>query len=109
MDEKRTIDGYAVLHAIRIDGAEQIVAEKDSRYGCIAGNGYPPSALRSTLPYLKRDYLKAMRESPAESMCIRWAWPYRVYRGSPHVDYPLSARTAFRAAWTPTSGQSGGG
>ena len=93
MDEKRTIDGYAVLHAIRIDGAEQIVAEKDSRYRLYRGERVSTLGIEEyTTVFENRDYLKTMREFTRRiNVALDGLDLDRVYRGSPLVDYPLSA------------------
>ena len=93
MDEKRTIDGYAVLHAIRIDGAEQIVAEKDSRYRLYRGERVSTLGIEEyTTVFESGDYLKAMREFTRRiNGALDNLGLDRVYRGSPLVDYPLSA------------------
>ena len=93
MDEKRTIDGYAVLHAIRIDGAEQIVAEKDSHYRLYRGERVSTLGIEEyTTVFENRDYLKTMREFTRRiNVALDGLELSRVYRGSPHVDYPLSA------------------
>ena len=93
MDDKRIIDGYAVLHAIRIDGAEQIVAEKDHHYRLYRGERVSSLGLEEyTVVFEDRDYLKAMREftrridSALDGLDLS-----RVYRGSRLVDYRLEA------------------
>ena len=93
MDDKQIIDGYAVLHAIRIDGAEQIVAEKDSHYRLYRGERVSSLGLEKyTVVFEDRDYLKAMREftrridSALDNLDLS-----RVYRGSPLVDFRLDA------------------
>ena len=93
MDEKRTIDGYAVLHAIRIDGAEQIVAEKDSRYRLYRGERVSTLGIEEyTTVFESGDYLKAMREFTRRiNIALDGLELSRVYRGSPLVDYPLTA------------------
>ena len=93
MDEKRTIDGYAVLHAIRIDGAEQIVAEKDSHYRLYRGERVSILGIEEyTTVFENSDYLKAMREFTRRiNGALDNLGLDRVYRGSPLVDYPLSA------------------
>ena len=93
MDEKRTIDGYAVLHAIRIDGAEQIVAEKDSYYRLYRGERVSTLGIEEyTTVFENRDYLKAMREFTRRiNGALDNLGLDRVYRGSPLVDYPLAA------------------
>jgi hypothetical protein len=91
MDEKRIIDGYGVLHAIRIDGAEQIVAEKDHHYRLYRGERVSGLGIEEyTVVFEERDYLKAMREftrridSSLDSLDLS-----RVYRGSPLMDFRL--------------------
>ena len=93
MDEKRKIDGYAVLHAIRINGAEQIVAEKDSRYRLYRGERVSTLGIEEyTTVFENRDYLKTMREFTRRiNVALDGLDLDRVYRGSPLVDYPLSA------------------
>lgn len=93
MDEKRTIDGYAVLHAIRIDGVEQIVAEKDSHYRLYRGERVSTLGIEEyTTVFENSDYLKAMREFTRRiNGALDNLGLDRVYRGSPLVDYPLSA------------------
>lgn len=93
MDDKRIIDGYAVLHAIRIGGAEQIVAEKDHHYRLYRGERVSGLGLEEyTVVFEDRDYLKAMREfarridSALDGLDLS-----RVYRGSPLMDFRLEA------------------
>ena len=93
MDDNRIIDGYAVLHAIRIDGAEQIVAEKDHQYRLyrverVSGLGIE----EYTVVFENRDYLKAMREFTRRiNSALDGLDLSRVYRGSPLVDFRLEA------------------
>ena len=93
MDEKRTIDGYAVLHAIRIDGAEQIVAEKDSHYRLYRGERVSTLGIEEyTTVFESRDYLKTMREFTRRiNSALDGLDLSRVYRGSPLVDFRLEA------------------
>ena len=93
MDDKRIIDGYAVLHAIRIGGAEQIVAEKDHHYRLYRGERVSGLGLEEySVVFEDRDYLKAMREfarridSALDGLDLS-----RVYRGSPLMDFRLEA------------------
>ena len=93
MGDKRIIDGYTALHAIRIDGAEQIVAEKDNHYRLYRGERASNLGLEKyTVVFEDRDYLKAMREftrrinSALDGLDLN-----RVYRGSPLVDFRLEA------------------
>ncbi len=93
MDDNRIIDGYAVLHAIRIDGAEQIVAEKNNHYRLyrverVSGLGLEEYAV----VFADRDYLKAMREFTRRiNSALDGLDLSRVYRGSPLVDFRLEA------------------
>lgn len=93
MDDKRIIDGYAVLHAIRIDGAEQIVAEKDHHYRLYRGERVSGLGLEEyTVVFEDRDYLKAMREFTRRiNSALDGLDLSRVYRGSPLVDFRLEA------------------
>ncbi len=93
MDDKRIIDGYAVLHAIRIDGAEQIVAEKDHQYRLYRGERVSGLGLEEyTVVFEDRDYLKAMREFTRRiNSALDGLDLSRVYRGSPLVDFRLEA------------------
>jgi len=93
MDDKQIIDGYSVLHSIRIDGAEQIVAEKDNHYRLYRGERVSSLGLEKyTVVFEGRDYLKAMREftrridSALDNLDLS-----RVYRGSPLMDFGLDA------------------
>ena len=91
MDDNRIIDGYAVLHAIRIDGAEQIVAEKDHQYRLYRGERVSGLGLEEyTVVFEDRDYLKAMREFTRRiNSALDGLDLSRVYRGSPLVDFRL--------------------
>ena len=93
MDDKRIIDGYAVLHTIRIDGAEQIVAEKDNHYRLYRGERVSGLGLEEyTVVFEDRDYLKAMREFTRRiNSALDGLDLSRVYRGSPLVDFRLEA------------------
>lgn len=93
MDDKRIIDGYAVLHTIRIDGAEQIVAEKDNHYRLYRGERVSGLGLEEyTVVFEDRDYLKAMREFTRRiNSALDGLDLSRVYRGSPLVDFRLDA------------------
>ena len=93
MDDNRIIDGYAVLHAIRIDGAEQIVAEKDHQYRLYRGERVSGLGLEEyTVVFEDRDYLKAMREFTRRiNSALDGLDLSRVYRGSPLVDFRLEA------------------
>ena len=91
--EQRTIDGCAVLHAIRIDGAEQIVAEKDSRFRLYEGRRISSLGIEEyTMVFENSDYLKAMREFTRRiNVALDGLGLERVYRGSPiFEDYPLT-------------------
>ncbi len=92
MDETRTIDGYAVLHAIRIGGAEQIVAEKGSHYRLYRGERVSTLGIEEyTTVFENLDYLKTMREFTRRiNVVLDGLELSRVYRGSPLVDYPLT-------------------
>lgn len=89
MDGQQIIDGYSVLHSIRIDGAEQIVAEKDNHYRLYRGERVSGLGIEEyTVVFEDRDYLKAMREftrridSALDNLDLS-----RVYRGSPLMDF----------------------
>ncbi len=93
MDDMRIIDGYTALHAIRIDGAEQIVAEQDNYYRLyrverVSGLGIE----EYTVVFEDRDYLKAMREFTRRINSVLDGLDLsRVYRGSPLMDFRLEA------------------
>lgn len=93
MDDNRIIDGYAVLHAIRIDGAEQIVAEKNNHYRLYRVERVSGLGLEEyTVVFEDRDYLKAMREFTRRINSVLDGLDLsRVYRGSPLVDFRLEA------------------
>lgn len=93
MDDKRIIDGYAVLHAIRIDGAEQIVAEKNNHYRLYRVERVSGLGLEEyTVVFEDRDYLKAMREFTRRiNSALDGLDLSRVYRGSLLVDCRLEA------------------
>lgn len=93
MDEKRTIDGHTVLHAVRIDGAEQIVAEKDGHYRLYRGERVSTLGIEEYATVFENsDYLKAMREFTRRiNVTLDGLSLDRVYRGSPvFKDYPLT-------------------
>ena len=91
--EKRTIDGCAVLHAIRIDGAEQIVAENESYFRLYEGRRISSLGIDEyTMVFENIDYLKSMREFTRRiNVALDGLGLERVYRGSPiFEDYPLT-------------------
>ena len=92
MDDNRIIDGYAVLHTIWIDGAEQIVAEKDHQYRLYRGERVSGLGIEEyTVVFEDRDYLKAMREFTRRiNSALDGLDLSRVYRGSPLMDFRLN-------------------
>ena len=93
MEEKRTIGGYTVLHAIRIDGAEQTVAENDSHFRLYEGRRISGLGIQEyAMVFENSDYLKAMREFTRRiNVALDGLGLERVYRGSPvFEDYSLT-------------------
>lgn len=91
--EQRTIDGCAVLHAIRIYGAEQIVAENESRFRLYEGRRISDLGIEEyKMVFENSDYLKVMREFTRRiNVALDGLGLERVYRGSPiFEDYPLT-------------------
>ena len=92
MDDKWLIDGYEALHAIKIDGAEQIVAEKECKYRIYLGQRVSILGLDAyTTVFEDSNYLKAMREFTHRiNAALDRLDLDRVYRGGP-LDHPLTA------------------
>ena len=92
--EKQSIDGYAVLHSVRLDGVDQLVAENmDAEYPyrlyeCRRDNLLGAEEYHLILS--DYDYIKVMREFVRrlgfrlDSLDLD-----RVYRGSPLTDPPI--------------------
>ena len=84
MDDNRIIDGYAVLHAIRIDGAEQIVAEKNNHYRLYRVERVSGLGLEEyTVVFEDRDYLELQFVNPRGRVEIS---TYRSPAGPPPGD-----------------------
>ena len=96
--EKRAVGGYKILHALRLGGAEELVGENASAgyndryrlFQCRRDNAFGVEEYRVT--FSDGDYLKAMREFARRLNAVLDSLELgSVYRGSPLVDYTLTA------------------
>ena len=97
MKSGEVIDGYKILHTVKIDGVEEIVAQSialaDERYKLIKGDANNDLKLMQySVIFESGDYLKVMRKFIArldvhlDSLDLD-----RLYRGTPVVnDFPLT-------------------
>ncbi|MDR2088646.1 MAG: hypothetical protein LBP73_04750 [Clostridiales Family XIII bacterium] len=92
-DDKRIIDGYTELYAVRLDGAEEIVAENlaaTDQYRIYTFTRNNPLIAEYCVAFACDDYLKVMREFVRRLGVRLDALDLeRVYRGSPLADAPL--------------------
>lgn len=94
-EKKQVIDGYEALHTVRIDGADEIVAqnmEAGDHFRIYQRRNNNPLIAEYSVVFAGDDYMKVMREftrrinAHLDSLELD-----RVYRGSPIMDTALTS------------------